>query len=280
MQMSEKTSAWSQPLTDEQTVVGTPMTTTGGEPSYASPTSPPSSASSTTAAKDQAAQVSQGAAEAGKRVAAVAGDEAGRVAGEAKRQARDVIEQAGSQVREQAGQQQERIAANLRAMSDELAAMAGGSPQQGTASELARQASIRASEVASWLEQRDPRALVAELRSFARRRPGTFLAVAAAAGVVAGRVTRGLTASRDDEVPEVTAVAPTTSAPRAIVPEAGSPELGGSPYGAGAEEIQTGLGDVGSAGYASGLPPVSLPVEPIEPIEPVEPVRPVEEEVR
>jgi len=34
--------------------------------------------------------------------------------------------------------------------------------------------------------------------SFARRRPGTFLGIAATAGVVAGRLTRGLTAGEDD----------------------------------------------------------------------------------
>jgi len=33
--------------------------------------------------------------------------------------------------------------------------------------------------------------------SFARRRPGTFLVIAATAGVVAGRLTRGLTAGED-----------------------------------------------------------------------------------
>jgi hypothetical protein len=255
MQMSEKTSDWNQPLTgEEQTAGGAPTTAAVGEPNYVSSTSSTPSTSSTTVAKDQAAQVGEGAADAGKRVAAVAGDQAGKVAGEAKRQARDVMSQAGSQVQEQAGQQQERIAANLRTMSDDLAAMAEGSSQQGTASELARQASIRAGEVASWLEQRDPQALIAEVRSFARRRPGTFLAIAAAAGVVAGRMTRGLTASQDEPMAS-------TSAPRAIVPESGSPELGGPSYGAGVEEIQPGVGNVGSAGYASGLPPASVPVE-------------------
>jgi hypothetical protein len=185
-------------------------------------------------------------------VASVAGDQAGRVADQAKRQARDVMGQAGTQVREQAGQQQRRIAENLRTMSDELSAMAEGSHQQGTASDLARQASIRAGEVASWLEQRDPQALVEEVRSFARRRPGTFLAIAAAAGVVAGRLTRGLTASGSDDAPEVSA-AVRPSPPQAIAPESGSP--------AGFEEIQPGVGEIGSAGYASGLPPTPVPVE-------------------
>jgi hypothetical protein len=251
--MSEETSAWSQPLTDEEQPVGrTPITTAGGEPSYASSTSSMSSTSSTTVAKDQAAQVGQGATEAGKRVAAVAGDQAGRVADQAKRQARDVMGQAGTQVREQAGAQQRRIAENLRTMSDELSAMAEGSQQQGTASDLARQASIRAGEVASWLEQRDPRALVEEVRSFARRRPGTFLAIAAAAGVVAGRMTRGLTASGSDDAPGASA-AVRPSPPRATAPESGSP--------AGFEEIQPGVGEVGGAGYASGLPHTPVPVE-------------------
>ena len=36
------------------------------------------------------------------------------------------------------------------------------------------------------------------MRSFARRKPGTYLALALGAGVLAGRLTRGLTAPTDD----------------------------------------------------------------------------------
>jgi len=50
----------------------------------------------------------------------------------------------------------------------------------------------RAEDAATWLDDRDPGSLLEEARGFARRRPGTFLAVAAGLGVVAGRLSRSL----------------------------------------------------------------------------------------
>ena len=54
------------------------------------------------------------------------------------------------------------------------------------------------SDAAGWLENRDPGSLVTELKQFARQRPGTFLAAAAAIGVVGGRLSRGLVADHQD----------------------------------------------------------------------------------
>jgi hypothetical protein len=62
------------------------------------------------------------------------------------------------------------------------------------ASDLIRQAAERSASVASWLEGRDPGSLLNEVKSFARQRPGTFLLLAAGAGVLAGRLTRSLAA--------------------------------------------------------------------------------------
>jgi len=64
-----------------------------------------------------------------------------------------------------------------------------------------QQASSKAGELAEWLEQRDPGTLLDEVRGLARRKPGTFLLGALAAGVVAGRLTRGaVDASKDQDV--------------------------------------------------------------------------------
>ena len=52
--------------------------------------------------------------------------------------------------------------------------------------------------VASWLENRDPGSLLEEVKSFARQRPGTFLLVAAGAGLLAGRLGRSLQAGAPD----------------------------------------------------------------------------------
>jgi hypothetical protein len=86
----------------------------------------------------------------------------------------------------------------------ELREMADGGRQSGPASEVARQAADRADRFADWLAAREPGDLLDEVRSFARRRPGAFLAGAALAGVVVGRLTRGaVDAARSDSGPDV-----------------------------------------------------------------------------
>jgi uncharacterized protein YjbJ (UPF0337 family) len=149
-------------------------------------------------ARDEASKVGQQATDAGKHVAGVARDEAGNVAGEAKTQAKDLLHQARGEVRDQAGSQQKRAASGLHSISQQLGSMADGAQEPGVATDLARQASQRAHDVAAWLERGDPDQLLEDVRAFARRRPGAFLGIALAAGVVAGRLTRGITASDDD----------------------------------------------------------------------------------
>ncbi len=65
------------------------------------------------------------------------------------------------------------------------------------ATDLAQQAAEKAHQFAGWLEQRDPGSVLDEVRSFARQRPGAFLAIALGAGVVTGRLVRGLTAGSE-----------------------------------------------------------------------------------
>lgn len=154
----------------------------------------------TDVAKDQAAEVAQGAKEAGQHVAGVAKEQAANVGAEAGRQAKDLLAQAGSEARQQATQQQQRLAQGIRSLSDELQKMTQpGEQSSGPATDLARQGAQRAQDFASWLEQREPADLLEEVKTFARRRPGTFLLLAAGAGLLAGRMTRGLKAVASDE---------------------------------------------------------------------------------
>jgi hypothetical protein len=84
--------------------------------------------------------------------------------------------------------------------------MADGSTEPGMATDLAREAADKANQVAGWLDNRDPGAVLDEVRSFARKRPGAYLAIALGAGVLAGRLTRGLTAgSESGSEPEIPA---------------------------------------------------------------------------
>ncbi len=150
-------------------------------------------------AKGQAAQVGQGAAEAGQHVAGVAKEQTAQVAREAGQQAKDLAVQAHGQLKEQAGAQQQRLVGGLRSVSTELTNLVDGKTDQpGVVSDLARQAAERTHSVAGWLEGREPSDVLSEISSFARRRPGAFLAIAGGVGFLAGRLTRGLQANASD----------------------------------------------------------------------------------
>jgi vacuolar-type H+-ATPase subunit H len=159
---------------------------------------PPPPSSTAQVAQDEAGKVGQSVREAGGQVAETATDQAQQVVSEAKRQARDLLGEARGQAQQQASSQQQRAVDGLRGLADELREMADKSGQSGLASELAQQASGRAHGLASWLEQREPGDLLEEVRAYARRRPGTFLFGAAMAGLVAGRLTRGVAAAAGD----------------------------------------------------------------------------------
>ena len=154
--------------------------------------------SATDVAKDQAGQVADTAKQAGAQVAGTVKEQAGQVTAEAGKQAKQLLSQAQSEITEQAAVTQQRVADGLHALADELTGMTRNSDQDGPATDLARQAADKAHKAAGWLADRDPGTLLDEVRSFARRKPGTYLAIALGAGVLAGRLTRGLTAPADD----------------------------------------------------------------------------------
>lgn len=153
----------------------------------------------TTAAKEQAGQVGRTAADAGGTVAQTTKEQAQNVVGEAKQQARDLAGEARTQVRDQAGTQKSRAVEQLRALGGELDGMAQQGGQSGLATEVARQVAQRTQTLADHLDRHEPAELLDQFRSFARRRPMAFLAGAALAGVVAGRLTKSLASS--DEGP-------------------------------------------------------------------------------
>jgi hypothetical protein len=159
--------------------------------------------------KDQASGLANSSAQAGKHVGDVAREQASGVAAEAGRQGRNLLDQAQGQLHEQAADGQQRIAKKLLSLSDELRSMAGNS-SQGVAADLAQQAAARVRDAGHWLEQREPGQVVNEVQLFARRRPAVFLVLAAGAGLVAGRLTRGLKDATGGDSPEtaVPAAAP------------------------------------------------------------------------
>ena len=166
-----------------------------GAPGTAAPgTGAPGTGASGTGevAREQASEVGRSAGGAAAHVAKHSKEQVGEVAAEAQRQARDLLGEARIQVSQQAGTQRDRLTEALMSVGSELEEMAGKGGRGGIASEVARQASRRVVSVAGQIEGREPADLLGELRAYARRRPAAFLVGAVAAGVVAGRLTRGV----------------------------------------------------------------------------------------
>jgi len=158
--------------------------------SYAGTTS--SAPSTADTARSEASDLKDKATGAGSQLLDQARSETAAVTDEARRQVSDLWSQARTQVADQAGTQQSRLAGGLTTAGDDLAQMASASTSPGIAADVVREVGDRVSQAGRWLQDRGPEELLDEVRAFARRRPGTFLLVAAGAGIVLGRLGRGL----------------------------------------------------------------------------------------
>ena len=185
--------------------------------------SPPPGQGTGAMVRDQAAELSQGTVQAGKHAADTAREQVLNVTAEATRQGRDLVRQAQDQLEEQAASGQQRVADTLRSLSDQLSEMADSSSRGGIATDLARQVAGRVSDAAYWLSSRQPAQVVDEVQSFARRRPGTYLILAAGAGLIAGRLTRAMkAASSEDQEPATPEASPWAQDPAEAAYPAGT----------------------------------------------------------
>jgi hypothetical protein len=153
------------------------------------------SGSAATGVKERASEAASHAGDAGREVAQDAKEKARDVAHEAKGRARGLVDDARTGLTDQARTQQERLAGGLRSLGDELRQMADGTEDPGYATDLVRRAGDATGHVAQWFEDREPSSVLHEVESFARRRPGTFLLLAAGAGLLVGRLVRGMKAA-------------------------------------------------------------------------------------
>ncbi|WP_197412922.1 hypothetical protein [Arthrobacter sp. EpRS71] len=210
-------------------------------------------------AKQEAAGVAGAVGDAASGVVDTAKSEAGHVAHEVKVNARQLLTQTKGELSDQAQAQQQRVAEGLRSISDELSTMANSTENGGVATDLVQQAAQRSSSIAQWLEGRDPGSLLDEVKGFARRKPGTFLLLAAGAGVLAGRLGRGMAGNASDAGSTGSADAARTphtaynpSAGGAVTPPAvdlPGPTVTTAGYGA---ATTTGYGTAATTGYDAG----------------------------
>jgi hypothetical protein len=148
------------------------------------------------AAKEKASDVAGTAKEQAAAVAGSAKEQAGDVLAEAKGQAVDLLGDLRRQLAEQSEGVRDRLAEFLTGAGSELGEMAGAGGS-GYATQVVRQVGDRASSWGSHLRNHDATDLLDQTRRLARRKPGTFLLGAVAAGVLAGRLTRGAKAAHD-----------------------------------------------------------------------------------
>lgn len=131
-------------------------------------------------------------------------ESAGEVATTAKEQARGVVDESRAQLQNVTAEMRERLGAEtrtqtqraseaLRHWSDDLASMADraetDSPVRGVVSRVAQSGR----GAADFLDERGVEGMAEEVRAFARRRPGMFLAGAALAGFAVGRLAKAVT---------------------------------------------------------------------------------------
>ncbi|MEL4504414.1 hypothetical protein AAEX63_06645 [Luteococcus sp. H138] len=150
-------------------------------------------------AKQKAAEVKDTAAEATTKVTGQAKQEAQQVATEAQDQIRGLVDTTLGEVRGRASEGQTALAGTVGSLSQELQQLTRESSASGPVAQFAGDIASRGEQLASWLENHEPDDVLVEVRRFAARKPTTFLALAAGAGLIAGRLARGTRDLSQDE---------------------------------------------------------------------------------
>ena len=116
--------------------------------------------------------------------------------GDARQHAQRLASDARSQLRQQADEQSQRLAQTLRDIGGQLDGMASGhSAPSGFVADVTQQAASSVHQMAQTLDQKGAQGVIADVKRFARERPGVFVIGALGAGLVAGRLIRALDTS-------------------------------------------------------------------------------------
>jgi hypothetical protein len=143
----------------------------------------------------QAGKVTDVAVRRAEDVAGVTKEELARLTSDARGQLQTLWNQAAGQLREQAGAGQRQLADLVHGLASELGELASTADSDGPVTSLLKQAAHRSGQFSHWLADAETGDVLTEVRRFARRRPVAFLAGATLAGVVVGRLSRGLMAA-------------------------------------------------------------------------------------
>ena len=147
-----------------------------------------------------AGDVKDSAVTAGQDVLASARAEGAQVVDEAKVQGRRLLDESVAEIRTQASTVQARLADTVQSLTDELRAMSA-SDANGPMADLAHQGQEWGDRAAAWLRDNDLDQALTGVRRYAARNPWTFLALAGGAGLLVGRLARGL---KDADEPNTT----------------------------------------------------------------------------
>lgn len=141
-------------------------------------------------AKEQASATAGQAREATGEVAGTALDQARTVAGEARRQAGSAVGDLRGRVADEVAGQTRRAAGTVHQWADDLAELARNAPGDSPARSLVSQVADGGHRAADYLDRHGVEGMTEDLKGFARRRPGAFLAGAALAGLAVGRMAK------------------------------------------------------------------------------------------
>jgi hypothetical protein len=129
-----------------------------------------------------------------------AAEQSRAVAGEARAQVQQLMSETRGELQQQADQRTQQAAERLRTMSTSIDALVDGRPDEAAdLTRYLRQAQSRIDDMAGRLEARGPQGVLDDVSAFARRRPGTFLLAAAAAGFGVARLARAGSAARHEQ---------------------------------------------------------------------------------
>lgn len=162
-----------------------------GRPGQAMETARDAGADLAQTARDAAADVARATRHAAADVARTAKEETRQVAHTAADEVQEVGRGVRQRLREEVDRQHRQATDRVGAFAEELDTMARERPDT-PAGELVGALAARSRSFAEYLDRHGPERVLHELQDFARRRPGTFIVSAVAAGFVVGRLGKGL----------------------------------------------------------------------------------------